>query len=90
MTSGASLISVSWGLNMSDCPEPLGFFRLPQVLAIIPISRSQWWEGVRQGRYPSSLKLGPRTTAWRTEDIRELCALLADGKDWRDRTRVAA
>lgn len=48
-----------------------GFLRLPQVLAIIPISKSAWWEGCRTGRYPKPIKLGPRTTVWRAEDIAE-------------------
>ena len=47
-----------------------GFLRLPQILAIFPISKSAWWEGCRTGRYPKPIKLGPRTTVWRAEDIR--------------------
>ena len=43
--------------------------RISQVLAIVPISRSSWWEGCRTGRYPKPIKLGPRTTVWRAEDI---------------------
>ena len=49
-----------------------GFLRLPQVLAIIPISKSAWWEGCRTGRFPKPVKLGPRTTVWRAEDIAAL------------------
>ena len=49
-----------------------GFLRLPQVLSIYPISRSAWWAGVKTGKYPVPVKLGPRTTAWRMEDIRAL------------------
>lgn len=47
-----------------------GFLRLPQVLAIFPISRSAWWEGCKTGRFPKPVKLGPRTTVWRAEDIK--------------------
>lgn len=43
--------------------------RLPQVLALIPVSRSAWWVGCKSGRYPKPVKLGPRTTAWRASDI---------------------
>ena len=49
-----------------------GFLRLPQVLAIFPISKSSWWEGCKSGRFPKPVKLGPRTTVWRTEDIAAL------------------
>ena len=46
--------------------------RLPQVLALIPVSRSAWWAGSKSGRYPKPVKLGPRTTAWRASDIAAL------------------
>jgi len=46
-----------------------GFLRLPQVLALIPVGKSSWWRGVKIGRYPKPVKLAPRTTAWRAEDI---------------------
>ena len=46
--------------------------RLPQVLALIPVSRSAWWAGCKNGRYPKPVKLGPRTTAWRAADIMAL------------------
>ena len=48
----------------------IGFLRLPEVLAIFPISKSAWWEGCRTGRYPKPVKLGPGTTVWRAEDIK--------------------
>lgn len=49
-----------------------GFIRLPQVLAVIPISRSQWLKGVKEGKYPKPVKLGARITAWRVGDIKQL------------------
>lgn len=49
-----------------------GFLRLPQVLALIPISKSAWWAGCRTGRFPKPIKLAPRTTVWRAEDIAAL------------------
>ncbi|WP_394708830.1 helix-turn-helix transcriptional regulator [uncultured Desulfobulbus sp.] len=65
----------------STLPET-GFLRLPQIVgdskaqppvpALIPVSRSTWWAGVKSGRCPRPVKLGPRITAWRVEDIRRL------------------
>jgi len=62
-----------------------GFLRLAQIIgdphahppipAIIPVGKSTWWSGVRNGRYPASVKLSPRCTAWRVEDIRALIEL---------------
>lgn len=46
-----------------------GLLRLPQVLALIPVSRSGWWAGVKDGRYPKPVKLSPRVTVWRAADI---------------------
>lgn len=57
-------------------PE-VGYVRLPGVLAVFPVSRSTWWAGVKDGRYPKPVKLGPRMTAWRVEDIRALLAQMA-------------
>ena len=55
-----------------------GFLRLNQIVggkgtpAVIPVSRSSWLAGVREGRFPKPIKLGKRTTAWRVSDIRAL------------------
>jgi predicted DNA-binding transcriptional regulator AlpA len=67
--------------STSGLPES-GFVRLKQILgdrkaeppipAIMPIGKTQWWEGIREGKYPQPLKLGPKTTVWRVEDIRAL------------------
>lgn len=52
-----------------------GFVRLSSILAPagpIPVSKSTWWQGVKDGRFPKPHKLGPRTTVWKAEDIRAL------------------
>lgn len=61
-------------------PEPRierGLIRLSEVLKLIPVSRSGWWKGCREGRYPAPLKIGPRTTVWRRADVE---ALVADAR----------
>lgn len=45
---------------------------------VLPISRSSWWLGIKKGYYPSPIKLGPNTTAWRWCDIQ---ALIENGVD---------
>lgn len=42
----------------------------------VPVGKSTWWQGVKEGRFPQPIKLGPRITVWRLEDIE---ALLRDG-----------
>ncbi|HYV61880.1 MAG TPA: hypothetical protein VE958_04370 [Bryobacteraceae bacterium] len=60
-----------------------GYLRLSQIIgnakaqppipAVIPVSKSTWWAGVKSGRYPQPVRtLGERITAWRVEDIRAL------------------
>jgi prophage regulatory protein len=59
----------------ANLPET-GFIRLPQVLQLLPIGRSTWWAGIKAGRFPQPVKLGPRTTGWRSADIRKLIETL--------------
>ncbi|MEL7151884.1 MAG: AlpA family phage regulatory protein [Pseudomonadota bacterium] len=52
-----------------------GLVRLSQILAPIgpiPVSKSTWRQGVRDGRFPKHMKPGPRTTVWLVEEIRAL------------------
>jgi prophage regulatory protein len=61
---------------MTDPTFPnTGFVRLKQILSPrgpIPVSKSTWWAGVKDGRLPKPLKLGSRVTVWRAEDIATL------------------
>jgi predicted DNA-binding transcriptional regulator AlpA len=49
--------------------DPAALLRLPQVLALVPVCPSTWWSGVKSGRFPRPIKLGPRITCWRAQDI---------------------
>jgi len=67
--------------GLPGIPE-FGYLRLRQIIGdsksdppippIIPICASSWWAGVKSGRYPSPVRLGPNTTAWDVDSIREL------------------
>lgn len=41
----------------------------PPIAPFIPVSSSTWWNWVRNGKAPAPIKLGPKTTAWKAEDI---------------------
>jgi prophage regulatory protein len=68
-------------MTIQTLPET-GYVRLPQILGdpraepptppIIPVSKSTWWAGVKTGIYPAPIKLSPRITVWRVDDIRKL------------------
>jgi prophage regulatory protein len=50
-----------------------GYVRQFQLIpAIFPFSSATLWRKVRAGTFPKPVKLGPRITAWRVEDIRAL------------------
>jgi predicted DNA-binding transcriptional regulator AlpA len=75
MTSDTSSFAEEKVLAMADELPEEGLLRLVAILrpsGPVPVSKSTWWAGVRSGRYPQPVKLGPRITAWRVEDIRTL------------------
>lgn len=51
---------------------PKGFLRIGEVLKLFPVSKSTWWLGIKEGRFPAGVKLSERVTAWRVEDIEKL------------------
>ncbi len=62
-------------------PFPLdGFVRAYQIIGdpskgiapFFPVSRSQWFAGIKEGIYPKGISLSPRVTVWRAEAIREM------------------
>jgi len=73
----------------TSLPET-GFLRLSQIIGapnavppippLIPVARSTWWAGVRSGLFPRPIKIGPRITVWRVEDIRQLIRETTDNQ----------
>lgn len=80
-------MGVTGMLTDDDGLPPVGFVRIAQIIgdpkavppipAIIPISRSGWWAGVKSGRFPMGCHIGPRTTAWDVREIRTLLVKLS-------------
>ncbi|WP_105381352.1 helix-turn-helix transcriptional regulator [Neorhizobium alkalisoli] len=59
-----------------------GYVRLKQILGPngpLPISRSGFWAGVKDGKFPKPRKISARVTVWRAEDIRALLAKIELG-----------
>ncbi len=63
--------------TMNAAGTPL--LKLPEVLALFPVSRAGWYQGVKVGRYPAPVKLGARSVAWRRADVEKLIADLGHG-----------
>jgi predicted DNA-binding transcriptional regulator AlpA len=68
---GESMTGIIQSSNRRELPQT-GFLRLPQVLELVPVSKTTWWAGVKAGRYPAGIKISPRVTAWRAEDLSAL------------------
>ena len=49
-----------------------GYLRLEDVLTVYPVSRSAWYEGIKQGVYPAPIPLGRRSVGWSRAAIRAL------------------
>ena len=74
---------------MNELPK-IGFARLcdiigdrktdPPIPAIIPVSKSTWWDGVKTGKFPAPLRITPGTVAWRWADIGALIDAIERGE----------
>lgn len=66
------------------CIPADGWMRISQIIGdpsrgippIVPVSRSGWYAGIREGKFPAPVKLGPRVSAWKASDIRALVVKL--------------
>lgn len=50
-----------------------------QVIARLNISRSAWWKGVKEGRFPAGNKISPRIRVWLSSEIDTLIEQIATG-----------
>lgn len=65
-----------------------GFVKLWQIIGdkkrgiapVLPIGRTTFLNGIKDGKYPKPIKLGARSVAWRVADIRALLAELGSGE----------
>jgi prophage regulatory protein len=65
--------------------QPGALLRIKQIIGdkshglqpLIPVSRSHWWAGVKDGRFPKGFMLSERVHVWRSEDIAALLSKLA-------------
>jgi predicted DNA-binding transcriptional regulator AlpA len=64
-----------WAARVPE--DDLALMRLGSILEVYPVSKSEWWNGVREGRYPKPVRLGKRISAWRVGEIRELLLMAA-------------
>lgn len=48
-----------------------GFLRQSQIIPfLVPVSHATLWRMVKTARFPAPVKLSPKVTAWRAEEVR--------------------
>jgi hypothetical protein len=70
-------------MHQHRLPE-IGLLRLGDIIgdpkkgkpAIVPVSRSTWWAGVKSGRYPAGVLIGANMRAWPVSQIKNLVAAM--------------
>lgn len=55
------------GDKKADPPKP----------GLLPIGKSQFYAGIKAGKYPKPIKMGPRTSCWRLSTILALIEQMA-------------
>lgn len=59
-----------------------GFLRQSQLIpSVIPFSPATLWRKVKDGTFPTPVKLSERITAWRVQDIRDWMQSFSNERD---------
>ena len=50
-----------------------GFYRLREVLQLVPVKKSSLFRWVQLGQFPAPYRLGPRASGWSRRDVLDWC-----------------
>lgn len=53
---------------MSNSNVPITLMRIPQILKVMPVSKSKFWLMVQKGEFPKPIKIG-RSSFWTIEQV---------------------
>ena len=53
---------------MSNSNSQVTLMRIPQILEVMPISKSKFWLMVQKGEFPKPIKIG-RSSFWTIEQV---------------------
>ena len=62
--------------DINNDPTKLGYIRLPEVLKLLGISRSTFYAGIKDGKYPKPYRIGKRVSTWKAGEIQTLATKL--------------
>lgn len=66
--------------NVAPHLPEVGFVRLAEVLRLVPVSKTAWFKGVSEGRFPRPVKLTRRASGYRVQDVRDLIERLSNSE----------
>lgn len=46
--------------------------KLPEVLDIVGMKKTAWYDGIKDGKHPSPIKRSPRDAVWKLSDVQRL------------------
>ncbi|MCG7932128.1 MAG: AlpA family phage regulatory protein [Candidatus Thiodiazotropha lotti] len=74
--------------DLTTLPED-ALIRIKDVLRLYPISKSGWFKGIQDGKYPKPVKLGERVSAWRVGDILKLVRSVSADREQHNQVKHA-
>ncbi|MEA9602398.1 AlpA family phage regulatory protein [Polynucleobacter sp. MG-28-Ekke-A2] len=54
--------------NTNPQTPPITLMRIPQILKVMPVSKSKFWLMVQKGEFPKPIKIG-RSSFWTIEQV---------------------
>ena len=54
--------------QLSPQIPPITLMRIPQILKVMPVSKSKFWLMVQKGEFPKPIKIG-RSSFWTIEQV---------------------
>ncbi len=54
--------------NQQNLVPPITLMRIPQILKVMPVSKSKFWLMVQKGEFPKPIKIG-RSSFWTIEQV---------------------
>jgi len=49
--------------------QPIRLIRLPEVLSMVSVSKSTWFNWIATGKAPRSYRIGEKISVWKSSDI---------------------
>lgn len=62
------------------CANPQSFVKLPEVLALTTLSKTEIYRRIAAGTFPRQINIGPRSVVWSESEVRNWMAAQLDAR----------